>query len=115
MLAPLAGLSAAWRTHVQGDMLANGSSPSKGCAKLRWKLKPVSAMRRTFQDVEEAAKPGGMLAQGGAHPLTVPQAFSLRHRRDLLEDLPEKDVQEMRAVVLDILSSIAGESLPQHC
>lgn len=115
MLAPLAGLSAAWRTHVQGDMLANGSSPSKGCAKLRWKLKPVSAMRRTFQDVEEAAKPGGMLAQGGAHPLTVPQAFSLRHRGDLLEDLPEKDVQEMRAVVLDILSSIAGESLPRHC
>ncbi|CAK0786589.1 hypothetical protein CVIRNUC_009803 [Coccomyxa viridis] len=73
-------------------------------AKLWWDLG-----LRTFQDVEEAAKPGGMLAQGGAHPLTVPQAFSLRHRGDLLEDLPEKDVQEMRAVVLDILSSIAGE------
>ena len=72
-------------------------------------------MRRTFEDVEEAAKPGGMLAQGGAHPLTVPQAFSLRHRGDLLEDLPETDVQEMRAVVLDVLSSIAGESHRQHC
>ena len=58
--------------------------------------------------MEEAAKPGGPLAQGGAHQLTVPQAFSLRHRGDLLEDLQPGDVQEMRETVLDILNSFAG-------
>lgn len=58
--------------------------------------------------MEEAAKPGGPLAQGGTHQLTVPQAFSLRHRGDLLEDLQPGDVQEMRETVLDILNSFAG-------
>ena len=60
--------------------------------------------------MEEAARPGGSLAHGGSHALTVPQAFSLRHGGDLLEDLPEADVQEMRDTVLEILSSIAGEN-----
>lgn len=68
----------------------------------------LCAWRRSFEDVEEAAKPGGSLAQGGPHQLNVPQAFSLRHRGDLLEDLRPGDVQEMRETVLDILNSFAG-------
>lgn len=64
---------------------------------------------RSFEDIEEAAKPGGICAQGGGHQLTAPQAFSLRHRTDLLEDLTQADVQEMREVVLDILTGAAGE------
>ena len=65
-------------------------------------------MCRSLDDIEEAAKPGGICAQGGQHPLSVPQAFSLRHRADLLEDLTEADVREMREVVLDALGSFAG-------
>jgi hypothetical protein len=38
----------------------------------------------------------------------VAQAFSLRHRQDLLEPCTRKDVQEMRAVVLEALDRIAG-------
>ena len=68
-------------------------------------------LHRSFEDIEEAAKPGGICAQGGRHSLSVSQAFSLRHRADLLEDLTAADVQEMREVVLDVLSSIAGEAL----
>ena len=68
-------------------------------------------LHRSFEDIEEAAKPGGICAQGGRHPLSVSQAFSLRHRADLLEDLTAADVQEMREVVLSVLGNIAGEEL----
>ncbi len=64
---------------------------------------------RSLEEIEEAAKPGGQLAKGGEAPLTVPQAFSLRHRGDLLEKCLRKDVEEMRRVVLETLTNLAGE------
>ncbi len=71
-------------------------------------------LHRSFEDIEEAAKPGGICAQGGRHSLSVSQAFSLRHRADLLEDLTAADVQEMREVVLDVLGSMAGKVHTAH-
>jgi hypothetical protein len=60
--------------------------------------------------VADAAKPGGPLATGGEAPLTVAQAFSVAHREDLLDTCTEADVAEMRRVVLDALTTVAGES-----
>lgn len=65
-------------------------------------------MCRSLEEIEEAAKTGGQLAKGGEAPLTVSQAFSLRHRGDLLEKCTREDVDEMRQVVLDTLTDIAG-------
>ena len=44
-------------------------------------------MCRLFEDVEEAAQPGGPLAQDGAYPLTIGQMFSLKQRKDILTEM----------------------------
>lgn len=71
-------------------------------------------MCRSLEEIEEAAKPGGQLAKGGEAPLTVSQAFSLRHRGDLLEKCTREDVDEMRQGVLETLTKIAG-GFPDTC
>ncbi|GAB4823868.1 hypothetical protein N2152v2_010914 [Parachlorella kessleri] len=51
-------------------------------AKLWWDLG-----YRSFEDVEEAAQPGGPLAADGAYPLTIGQMFSLKQRKDILTEM----------------------------
>ena len=53
-------------------------------------------------------RPGGRLARGGETAMSVAQAFSVRHRADLLAACPPADCDEMRAVVLASLNKVAG-------
>ena len=69
----------------------------------------LKLLRRTFEEVEAAARPGGPLARGGDAPLGVAQAFSLRHRDDLLARCPREDIAEMRETVLATLNRVAGK------
>jgi hypothetical protein len=64
---------------------------------------------RTLDDVEEAAKPGGPLAPGGAAPLSIAARFSLEHRSDLLEACPEEDIVEMETVVKAAMVRYSGK------
>ena len=63
---------------------------------------------RCYEDLEREAQPGGALASGGKAPLRPAQRFSLRNWRDLTEDCPPSDIDEMRAVVLATLEEIDG-------
>ena len=58
-------------------------------------------------------RPGGRLARGGETAMSVAQAFSVRHRADLLAACPPADCDEMRAVVLASLNKVAG-GWPSH-
>jgi DNA polymerase/3'-5' exonuclease PolX len=62
---------------------------------------------RSFEDVEHAAQPGGLLSPDGAFPLSVEQAFSLRHRKDLLEPVPPQDIDEVMETVLQTLGQVS--------
>lgn len=44
---------------------------------------------RSYEDVEAAMQPGHPLSAEGPYPISAEQAFSLRHRRDLLESVSE--------------------------
>ena len=50
---------------------------------------PRRHLRRSFDDVERAAQPGGPLAEGGEAPIGTEARFSLEHREDLLEGTRE--------------------------
>jgi hypothetical protein len=63
---------------------------------------------RTLEDVEDAAKPGGPLAEGGVAALSVAQRFSLAHRDDILEPCPEADIRQMEEVVCAALANVSG-------
>ncbi|KAL4428436.1 hypothetical protein ABPG75_002525 [Micractinium tetrahymenae] len=63
---------------------------------------------RSFEDVELAAEPGGLLGPGGLFPLSPEQRFSLRHRADLLEGTTEEEVREMLETVSSGLEAASG-------
>ncbi|KAK9805653.1 hypothetical protein WJX72_010236 [[Myrmecia] bisecta] len=57
---------------------------------------------RSFEDLEAATAGGRNVG------LSTDQRFSLQHRANLLEDLPQDELEQMRSVVLDAIAKVRG-------
>lgn len=71
-------------------------------------------LSRSYEEVEAHAREYECETVNGKRLVTKYQGFALKHRMDLLEHCPPKDIREMKEALSDTLREISGEPLPSR-